>query len=74
MRRRWAPSDITSLVTRYTKEGPKKLAIELGRSVNAISSQARRYGQKTPRRAYSHADSTMSYEDLLGPQPQLSHS
>lgn len=67
MRRRWTPQEITTIVARFRLEGPKQLARELGRSVDAISSQARRYGQKTPRRKYVRVYSSIAYEDLLGP-------
>jgi len=67
MRRRWTPQEITTIVVRFRLEGPKQLARELGRTVDAISSQARRYGQKTPRRTYVRVYSSIAYEDLLGP-------
>lgn len=66
-RRRWRPDEITTIVQRFTKEGPKLLAQELGRSEKSISSQARRYGQKTPRRSYQRLHSQVSYADLLLP-------
>lgn len=64
-RRRWRFTEITTVVQRYSKEGPKLLAQELGRTENSISSQARRYGQKTPRRSYQRVHSQVSFADLL---------
>jgi len=66
MRRRWTACEITTVVARYSKEGPKLLSKELGRTLNSISSQARRYGQKTPRRSYQRIHDTISFEELIG--------
>ena len=65
MRRPWAQSEITAIVSRYSKEGPKSLAQEMGRSLNAISSQARRYGQQTPRHHTKRVYLSVPYEELL---------
>lgn len=66
MRRRWTPREIATMTARYPREGPKRLAQELGRSVDAISSQARRYGQNTKRRSYQITHSDITYEELIG--------
>lgn len=65
MRRRWAFSEITAIVTRYSKEGPKLLAQELGRSLKSISSQANRYGQRIPRHHSQRVHNSYPYEELL---------
>ena len=44
MRRQWTPSEINELVRRYPAEGAAGLAMTLGRSVDSVCSQARRYG------------------------------
>lgn len=64
MRRRWAFSEITAIVTRYSKEGPKLLAQELGRSLKSISSQAKRYGQRAPGHRSQRLNLCVPYEDL----------
>lgn len=51
-RRRWTSQDIGLLSERYPVEGPSKLAHELKRSEDSISSFARRCGLRTPRRPY----------------------
>lgn len=52
MRRIWTHAEIALVVSRYHREGPAALARELGRSASSVSSLARRFGQKTPRRKY----------------------
>ena len=47
MRRIWIPSERKRVLERYCLDGPAKLAAELGRSVDSISSFAGRYGQKS---------------------------
>lgn len=51
-RRRWTSQDIGLLKERYPIEGTGKLAEELGRSEDSVSSFARRCGLRTPRRPY----------------------
>lgn len=51
-RRRWNSREIGLLSERYPVEGPGKLAHELGRSKDSISSFARRCGLRTQRRPY----------------------
>ena len=58
MRRIWTHADVASVVTRYHREGPTRLAREFGRSESSVSSLARRYGQKTPRRKYRRRRNT----------------
>lgn len=65
MRRRWAINEITTILERYPHEVPKRLALELGRTENSISSQARRYGQKTPRHSYQRIRDSVPYKSLL---------
>ena len=52
MRRIWTHAEVALVVTRYRREGPALLAREIGRSESSVSSLARRFGQKTPRRKY----------------------
>lgn len=52
MRRIWTHGEVAQVVTRYHREGPTALAREFGRSESSVSSLARRFGQKTPRRNY----------------------
>lgn len=52
MRRIWTHAEVAQVVARYHREGPALLARELGRSESSVSSLARRFGQKTPRRKY----------------------
>ena len=53
MRRRiWTHAEVALVVTRYHREGPVRLARQLDRSESSVSSLARRFGQKTPRRKY----------------------
>jgi hypothetical protein len=49
MRRSWMPGERKRVLERYSLDGPAKLAAELGRSVDSISSFAGRYGQKSLR-------------------------
>jgi hypothetical protein len=49
MRRLWMPAERKRVLERYSLDGPAKLAAELGRSVDSVSSLARRYGQKSLR-------------------------
>ena len=49
MRRLWMPAERKRVLERYSLDGPAKLAAELERSVDSISSFARRYGQKSLR-------------------------
>jgi len=41
-KRHWDGREIWELYLRYEKEGPRQLAIELQRTENAVTSQARR--------------------------------
>ena len=59
MRRRiWTHAEVALVVTRYHREGPALLAREFGRSESSVSSLARRFGQKTPRRKYRRRRNT----------------
>jgi hypothetical protein len=49
MRRIWMTAERRLVLERYSLDGPATLAAELGRSVDSISSFARRYGQKSLR-------------------------
>ena len=49
MRRLWIPTERRRVLERYSLDGPAKLAAELGRSADSISSFAGRYGQKSLR-------------------------
>ncbi len=51
-RRSWTNRELLAVLSRYTAEGPLPLAAELGRSVHAVSSLARRCGLRTPRKPY----------------------
>lgn len=51
-RRKWSGTEVLAVLTRYPTEGPTPLAAELGRSEDAVSGLARRYGRRTPRRPY----------------------
>jgi hypothetical protein len=55
-RRPWAGRDVLAVLARYAGEGPGSLAHDLGRSPDAVSSLARRYGQRTPRKPYRRDD------------------
>lgn len=53
MRRRiWTHAEVILVANRYYREGPAHLSVELGRSESSVSSLARRFGLKTPRRPY----------------------
>lgn len=43
-RRRWSAEEINLLQKRYASEGPKPLALEMGRSEDSVSSFARKCG------------------------------
>jgi len=49
MRRSWIPAERKRVLESYSLDGPTKLAAELGRSADSISSFAGRYGQKSLR-------------------------
>jgi hypothetical protein len=49
MRRLWMPSERKWVLERYSQDGPSGLASQLGRSVDSVTSFARRYGQKSLR-------------------------
>jgi hypothetical protein len=49
MRRLWRPAERRRVLERYSLDGPAKLAAELERSVDSISSLAGRYGQRSLR-------------------------
>ena len=51
-RRFWTGREIQLLEDRYQAEGSGRLALELGRSVNSVSSFARRCGLRAERRPY----------------------
>ncbi len=51
-RRRWRAIEIRLLCERYTIEGPRLLAAQFGRSVDSVTSFARRIRLTTPRRSY----------------------
>jgi hypothetical protein len=55
-RRKWTTKETLDMVSRYHAEGPSQLAVMLNRSEDSISSQARRYGLRTVRRAYRRGD------------------
>jgi hypothetical protein len=57
-RYRWPSSEILRVLGRYSQEGPVELARELGRSKDAVSSLARRYGVKTRRKPYHRRETT----------------
>jgi hypothetical protein len=46
-KRRWQVAEIEELLQRYWVEGPERLARELGRSMNAVTSQANRMGMQS---------------------------
>lgn len=48
----WTGREIQMLADRYPAEGSVRLALELGRSVNSVSSFARRCGLRAKRRPY----------------------
>ena len=48
----WTGREIQMLTERYPVEGSGRLAQELGRSVNSVSSFARRCGLRAERRPY----------------------
>jgi len=48
-RRRWTIQEIQMLRERYPNEGPNRLAQELGRSADSVSSFAHRCGLRTQR-------------------------
>lgn len=50
VRRRWRASEIGHLGERYTEDGLNQVAVDLDRSLDAISSQARRLGLRSPHR------------------------
>jgi len=52
MRRQWKHTELVAVISRYTGEGPGRLALELSRSEDSVSGLARRLGQRTPRKAY----------------------
>lgn len=53
MRRRiWTHAEIILVASRYHRDGPTPLSHQLGRSEDSVSSLARRFGLKTPRRPY----------------------
>ena len=49
MRRLWMPAERSRVLERYRQDGPAGLASQLGRSVDSVTSFARRYGQKSLR-------------------------
>jgi hypothetical protein len=51
-RRSWTSAEIRLLIERYPIEGPSRLAQELDRSEDSISSFARRCGLRSMRRPY----------------------
>jgi hypothetical protein len=51
-RRPWTHKEILLVLARYPAEGPFHLAMQLGRSEDSVSSAARRFGLRTPRRPY----------------------
>ena len=51
-RRFWTSWEIEMLADRYQAEGSGRLALELGRSLDSVSSFARRCGLRADRRAY----------------------
>lgn len=55
-RRRWTGKEIHTLTDRYPDEGPVRLALEMGRSEDSVSSFARRCGLRTQRQPYRHRD------------------
>jgi hypothetical protein len=63
-RRRWRAAEIGLLGERYAEDGLNQLAIDLDRSPDAISSQARRLGLRSPhrhrRRALTRASNNSS--------------
>jgi len=48
-RRRWSGREIQMLGERYADEGPRQLALEMGRSQDSVSSFAHRCGLRTRR-------------------------
>lgn len=48
----WTGREVIMLTGRYPAEGPGQLALELGRSVDSVSSFARRCGLRADRRPY----------------------
>lgn len=48
-RRRWSVQEIQMLHDRYRAEGPNRLAQEMGRSADSVSSFAHRCGLRTTR-------------------------
>lgn len=66
-RRQWASQEIELFVEWYPVEGPRRLAEELKRSEDSISSFARRCGLRTPRSSYRrHAGITKESEPRRG--------
>lgn len=58
MRRTWTYAEVALVISRYDREGPKTLAQEFGRSESSVSSLARRFGLRTPRRKYRSSRNT----------------
>lgn len=56
-KRRWKAGEISVLSWRYEAEGPAQLAVELGRSVHSVTSQASRLGMKSANRRNRQANS-----------------
>ena len=57
MRRQWTPSETNELVRRYPAEGAAGLAMTLGRSIDSVCSQARRYRIRSKSRRLRQARS-----------------
>lgn len=64
---RWTAPEIRQLLTRYTEEGPTKLAIDLERSVDSVTSQATRLGLKSASRRGRQASSRRRRQATIWP-------
>ena len=53
-RRPWNGQELLTLMERFLVEGPIRLAQEMGRSKDSVSSFARRCGLRTQRKPYRH--------------------
>jgi hypothetical protein len=52
LRRSWTTEELLQLFERYQMEGPSQLAIDIGRSKDSVTSQARRFGLRKKRSPY----------------------
>jgi hypothetical protein len=63
-RRRWTCPEIQMLTDRYSEEGPGRLAQEMGRSEDSVSSFAHRCGLRT-QRWLERAEADLSTPELI---------